>query len=94
MKESIMNTNWTLIKVSDKKIVVESDGQEAAHLDISSDDNAIYLDYAFVNPTFRGSGVGNFLVKESIQLLKQENKKLVPICGYVKALAEKNHLLR
>lgn len=86
--------NWKLIEKNNTKLVVEGDGKEAAYLDLSEDKEAIYLDYAFVHPEFRGSGVGQFLVKESINFLKNKNKKLVPVCGYVKALVKKNDLLK
>jgi predicted GNAT family acetyltransferase len=85
--------NWKLVQQSKHKFVVESDGQVAAHMDISFDDQTIYLDFASVEPAFRGSGVGNFLVKETIALLKLETKKIVPVCGYVQAVVRKNNLL-
>lgn len=85
--------NWNFVRKNKDKFVVESDGQVAAHMDMSFDDQIVYLDYAFVDPAFRGSGVGNFLVKETIALLKLENKKIVPVCGYVQAVVRKNKLL-
>ena len=85
--------NWKLIQKSKNKIVVESEGKEAAHMDLTFDNQTVYLDYAFVDPSFRGSGVGNFLVKETIALLQKDYKTIVPVCGYVKAVVKKNDLL-
>jgi predicted GNAT family acetyltransferase len=85
-----MNTDWKLVRKSKNKLVVESDGKEAASMDLSFDDQTVYLDYAFVDPSFRGSGVGNFLVKETLALLTPEYKNIIPVCGYVKAVFKKN----
>lgn len=85
--------NWKLIRKNKNKFIVESENKEAAHMDLTFADQVVYLDYAFVEPDFRGSGVGNFLVKEVIDQLKQETKKIVPICGYVQAVVRKNQWL-
>ncbi len=85
--------NWKLVRKSKEKFVVESDSKEAAHMDMTINEQTVYLDYAFVDPVFRGSGVGNFLVKEVISLLKIEGKKIVPVCGYIQAVVRKNNLL-
>ncbi len=85
--------NWKLIRKSKEQFVVDSDGQVAAHMDMSFDEQTVFLDYAFVDPAFRGTGVGNFLVKEVISQLKPEAKKIVPVCGYVQAVVRKNKLL-
>jgi predicted GNAT family acetyltransferase len=85
--------NWKLVRQSKNKFVVESDGKIAAHMDLSFDEQTVYLDFASVEPAFRGSGVGNFLVRETIALLKLEAKKIVPVCGYVQAVVRKNSLL-
>ena len=85
--------NWKLVRKSDDKFVVESNGQVAAYMDMTTKDQTVYLDYAFVDPAFRGTGIGHFLVKEVITLLQLKGKKIVPVCGYVQAVVRKNNLI-
>ncbi len=88
-----MNAKWKLVQKEKHKLIVESEGKVAASMDLSFADQTVFLDHAFVDPAFRGSGVGNFLVKEAIVLLKREHKTLVPVCGYVQTVVKKYNLL-
>lgn len=50
----------------------------------------IIVDHTNVSEELRGQGVGKFLLKELVDWARKENKKIIPLCTYVKAQMEKN----
>jgi len=49
------------------------------------DDKTVNIDHSFVDPSLRGQGVAAKLVEVTVDHLKNEGKKAVPTCSYVKA---------
>ena len=48
-------------------------------------DNVLALTHAEVPTEFEGKGVGGTLVKQTLEILQKENRKLVPVCPFVSA---------
>lgn len=55
-----------------------------------SGENVITADHTYVSDELGGQGVGKLLLKELVDWARKENKKIIPLCTYVKAQMEKN----
>lgn len=54
------------------------------------DDNTLSIDSTFVDPEFRGQGVAEQLTDKVVELAKENNYKIVPVCSYAVKYFEKN----
>ncbi|MBU3160804.1 N-acetyltransferase [Clostridium frigoris] len=52
--------------------------------------DAITIDHTFVSDELRGQNVGKQLLEKIVSLARETNKKIIPICPYVKAELNKN----
>lgn len=80
------------IKKGTKSFYVE-DSEEKPLAEMSfvlSGKKNIIVDHTNVSEELRGQGVGKFLLKELVDWARKENKKIIPLCTYVKAQMEKN----
>lgn len=69
----------------------DSEGNPLAEMTfIPSGENLIIADHTYVSDELKGQGVGKQLLKEVVAWARKENKKIVPLCSYVKAQMEKN----
>ncbi len=57
---------------------------------VNSDGNYIIADHTYVSDELNGQGVGKLLLKELVNWARVENKKIRPICSFVKVQMEKN----
>lgn len=57
---------------------------------VLSGDNIIIIDHTHVSDELGGQGVGKKLLKELVDWVRKENKKIIPLCPYAKAQMEKN----
>ncbi|MCQ1530442.1 GNAT family N-acetyltransferase [Lutispora saccharofermentans] len=48
------------------------------------------IDHTYVSDELAGQGVGKLLLKELVDWIRKENKKIIPLCPYAKAQMEKN----
>lgn len=55
-----------------------------------SGEDLITVDSTYVSDELRGQGVAKKLLNELVDWVRKENKKIVPICSYVKAQMDKN----
>ncbi len=46
------------------------------------ENNILFIDYVFVTEELRGSGAAGKIMEEIAQLVRKENLKITPICGY------------
>ena len=53
-------------------------------------ENLIIADHTYVSEELNGQGVGKLLLKEFINWARVENKKIKPVCSFVKVQMEKN----
>ncbi|QIQ20285.1 GNAT family N-acetyltransferase [Zophobihabitans entericus] len=56
-------------------------------------DNIGIIDHIYVNPNYRGQGIAEHLFELAVEKLKQEGRKIIPVCSYAKVQFErKTHL--
>jgi predicted GNAT family acetyltransferase len=67
------------------------DNEEAPLAKINFLDNGtnIIIDHTFVSEELRGQNIGRLLLHKVVDLARQNNKKIIPHCSYVKAVFEK-----
>ncbi|PTQ84495.1 hypothetical protein C8U37_10862 [Trichococcus patagoniensis] len=53
----------------------------------------IVIDRTFVNDDYRGQGIAAQLVERVVELAREENKKIIPICPFAKGMLERNSSL-
>jgi predicted GNAT family acetyltransferase len=56
----------------------------------SKGSDIIVVDSTFVSDELRGQNVGKLLLQRVVDLAREENKKIIPRCSYVKAVFDKN----
>lgn len=57
---------------------------------VISGESLIIIDHTYVSDELNGQGVGKLLLKELVDWVRKENKKIIPLCPYAKAQMEKN----
>lgn len=57
----------------------------------SSDKDIVIIDHTFVSDELRGQNVGRQLLQKLVDWARKENKKIVPLCPFVKAEIMKNN---
>lgn len=57
------------------------------------DENTISIDSTFVDPKLRGEGVAKLLTDKVVDLAKENNYKIIPVCSYAVMYFEKNQEL-
>ncbi|MGD9568716.1 MAG: GNAT family N-acetyltransferase [Sedimentibacter sp.] len=57
---------------------------------VNSGKNLVIADHTIISDELSGQGVGKLLLKEFIDWARIENKKIIPLCPFVKAQMEKN----
>ncbi len=49
----------------------------------------IIIDHTEVEPAFKGKGVGKQLLYKIVEMAREKNIKILPLCPYAKAMFEK-----
>lgn len=53
----------------------------------------IIIDHTFVHDDYRGQGIAAQLVDRVVQMAREENKKIIPLCPFAKGMFERNSSL-
>lgn len=70
---------------------LEKDGEVIAKITyVPLDDERIDVNHTFVSDQLRGQGIAGKLMERVIQYAREEGKKIVPTCSYVKLRMERN----
>lgn len=78
-------------KSSNKFYIGDSEENPLAEMTyVNSGEDIIIVDHTFVSDELGGQGVGKLLLKEVVDWSREANKKIIPLCPYVKAQMEKN----
>jgi len=79
------------IKKGNQKFYVGENEQEPiAEITFKpKDTNTIIADHTYVSDELRGQGIAGKLVEVLTNYAREENKKIVPVCSYVKSKMEK-----
>lgn len=70
-----------------REFVLQVDGERLGSLDFARPEAGVLrIDYVEVAPELRGTGLGRQLVEAAVEWAREENMKIVPICGYARAV--------
>lgn len=73
------------IKRVDGKFYIDDNGSEIGELLYTQiNDKVFSIDHTFVDPEYRGQGLGDDLVEAAIAYARQNDEKIVPICPFSK----------
>ncbi len=71
---------------------VEKDGKQVAEMTyVHSAPNKIIIDHTEVDDSLKGQGVGYELVAASVDYLRNNNLKVMPLCPFAAAVFKKKH---
>jgi predicted GNAT family acetyltransferase len=73
----------------DGAFFIERDGKHIAELTYRLQGEDAVIDHTFVDPDFRGGTFARDLVAAAVQWARKENRKLVPMCPYVRSVLAK-----
>ena len=76
------------------EFVLRVDGERLGSLDFARPEAGVLrIDYVEVAPELRGSGLGRQLVAAAVDWARNENMKVVPICGYARAVITRDPVM-
>lgn len=52
------------------------------------------ITHTFVSPDYRGQGIAGKLMERAIEIGRQRNRRVIPVCSYAISYMEKNGLLK
>jgi predicted GNAT family acetyltransferase len=61
-------------------------GNPSGFLSYSLDDEMIVIDYVQVDPSLRGQGMGEKLVRAAVLWARESKRKIFPLCSYSRAV--------
>lgn len=80
----------TILKGENKFYIGENEQEPIAEITFKPKDaDTIIADHTYVSDTLRGQGIAGKLVEVLTTYAREENKKIVPVCSYVKSKMEK-----
>lgn len=63
---------------------------ELTYVITDSPENPMVLNHAWINPVYRGQGIGDQLVLKAIAFAKEKELKIVPMCSFTVRYFEKH----
>lgn len=76
------------------EFVLRLDGERFGFLEFTrTDAGVLRIEYVEVDEDLRGSGLGLQLVQKAVAFAKDSGLKVVPICGYARAVMERDPVL-
>ncbi|MBE8713012.1 GNAT family N-acetyltransferase [Sphingobacterium hungaricum] len=85
------------VKQSDGKgfAMAREDGKRAGIMTYSvAGDELIIIDHTEVEPEFNGKGVGKELLYKIVEMAREKNIKIIPLCPYAAAMFKKTEDIR
>jgi len=74
-----------------QEFVLRVNGERMGSLDYALPEAGVMrIDYVEVAPELRGTGLGRQLVQAAVDWARIENRKIVPICGYARAVISRD----
>ena len=71
--------------------LMPKDGDEEAEMTFSrTNDTLIMIDHTFVPPSGRGQGLGEALAERAYADAKEKGWKIIPVCPFFKAQAQRH----
>ena len=73
------------------EFVLRVDGERLGFLEYTRPDVGVMrIEYVEVSPELRGTGLGRQLVAKAIDFAKEAKLRVVPICGYARAVISRD----
>ena len=57
-------------------------GHLVVYANVRKDATTLYIDYVFAPPELRGKGAAGEFMRQLMDVVRAENLKVVPLCGY------------
>jgi uncharacterized protein len=74
-----------------EEFVLRLDGRRCGFLSFTlPGDGVMNIDYVEVDPELRGSGHGRHLVEAAVAFAQAQQLRVVPICGYARAVIQRS----
>lgn len=75
---------------SDRFYVCNSANQEIAEMTFTRiGQNKATIDHTYIDPSYRGQGIADELLRLVVNMLQQENREIIPLCSFaIKKLAK------
>ena len=68
---------------------LEQDGRRVGYLDYSLSGETMRIHYVEVSSSLRGTALGRQLIDAAVAWARHEQKRIVPICGYARAVLQR-----
>lgn len=69
---------------------VEKEGERLAEMTYSQmNDQLIIIDHTEVSDVLRGQGVGKAMVMQAVEMARENNTKILPLCPFAKSVFQK-----
>lgn len=78
----------------DGKFYLKCDKLILGYIEFLEEDNVIFINKVFVYEFFRGQGIANNLMEQIVNVAKNRNKKIKPICSFAVKWFENNKKFR
>ena len=65
---------------------LERGGRRVAELTYSLSGDKALVDHTYVDPSLRGGTIAPSLVEAAVRWARAENRKIVPLCSYVRSV--------
>jgi predicted GNAT family acetyltransferase len=79
------------IKKGEKSFYVGDAEEDAlAKMEFLQDGDDIIIEHTIVSDQLRGQSVGRKLLEKVVELAREKNKKIIPICPYAKSALSKS----
>ncbi|RBP61004.1 hypothetical protein DES36_1152 [Alkalibaculum bacchi] len=81
---------FTINRGTNRFYIGNSENSLAEMTYVNAGSKIIIIDSTKVSDKLRGQGVGKILLKEVVNLAREEHKKITPLCPFAKAEMNKN----
>lgn len=65
-------------------------GHVVVYANVRKEKHTLYIDYVFAPPELRGKGVAGEFMRKLMDVVRAENLKVVPVCGYAASWLERH----
>ena len=73
-----------IIKGNNQFYIGEDAEHAIAKITFIPEGDNLTIVHTLVDPSLKGQGVGNKLVNKVVELAREENKKIIPVCPFAK----------
>lgn len=90
-----MDSNYELKAGPNKFYIGENPDRPLAEIQFKpAGNNAFDVHHTYVAEELRGQGIGDVLLERMVELARQEGKKIIPTCPFVKKRLEENEIYK